>query len=188
MKSIFFRVITIVGTLIAFAISLVLLFTLDFEAHHLLDNGDYIVSLINGKTAIFGGNSVILRGNYIGNELVLDTSRFIIASFAFDYLTVIGLVINILSLIFMIFYFNRQIILLITTIINALSLVFLAFEPHFFLLVNSGKRFYNLIYSTENNNSIISIGIIVFIIINGIIDVFYLIRAIALFKNKVVVE
>ena len=188
MKSVFFRIVTIVGTLIAFSVSLVLLFTLDFEAHHVAENGESIISLISGKTAIFGGNSVILRGNYIGNELILNTSTFIMATFAFDYLTVVGLVVNILSLIFMIFYFNRKVILLISTLINSLSLIFLGFQPQFFLLVNSGKRFYDLVYSAQNSNSIISIGIIVFIFINAVIDIFYLIRVIALFRNKVIVE
>ncbi len=189
MKNRIFRIISLIATLIGFVVSLFLLFTLDFESHHLInEDGEQIISLINGRTAIFGGNSIILRGSYVDNELVLDTSIFIPATFAFDYLTVIGLIVNLISLIFMIFYFNRQVLLIISSTVNILSLIFLVFQPQFFLIVNGGRDFLNLVYSPENNNSIISIGMIVFIIFNGIIDIFYLIRSIALFTNKVTIE
>ncbi len=183
MRSFIFRTITIVATVVFYIVSFVLLLLLDFEAQ----NGT-MVSLINGQTAIFGGNSTIIRGTYSLNELVLDTSLFRPATFAFDYLTTIGLVVNVLTLIFMIFYFNRKILLLISTIVNVLSLAFLALQPQFFLVVNSGQEFYQEIYNPANDNKIISIGIIVFIIINGVIDLFYLVRSFALFKTKKTIE
>lgn len=188
MKNRTFHIICAFLTIISIFIALILLFILDFESILINENGEKTISIVRGFDAIFGGEIIIIRGSYIEGKMVLDPALYRFSNFSFDYLNLLFLIICILSLIFMIIYFNRKILLSISIFINLISFVGLSLEPYTFLLVNDGNSLIKELFNLNNGNIILPIGLIVFLIVLFIIDLFYIFRVVSLFRNKVSID
>ncbi len=189
MKSNLFRIISSILSILTFGISFVLFLFLDLEGFNSSEvASDRLVSFISGKDALLGGETTIIRGYYSNGAFFNDSSLNFIETFRFDYLTTLGFILCFIFLILMVLFFNRKSLLLIFTICKFLSLIYISFEPYFFNIINSGLNGLETSFNIFGGAFIIPIGMIVFIVFNFVLIIFYLVRVIVLFRNKIAIE
>lgn len=170
-------------TFVLYITFFILIFFLDVEAINKVGNVTE-VAFISGKTAIFGGQEMVVQGTISQGEILIDNSKIFIDNFRFDYLSFIGLVIHFITLVMMLINLDRKVMLLVSTSINLVSLIYLCFEPLFFYITNYGTNALWEFFVPTTTNTVYFIGMIVFVIVMAILDFTYYFRCISLFRKK----
>lgn len=185
--SLFFKILSLIlGVLAIF-----LLLFLDFESikSGSSSNTSDTVYIINGYTAIFGGNNIeILNGYFSGGNFISYLPSTIVKEIRFDYIAFIGIIISLISLFLMVIFYDRKFLLLMSILINVFSLILLINEPYSFCFVNQGLETLSQAYSCNGRFILINIGVLAAVSIFAVIDIFYLCRFFILLFKKVTID